>query len=67
MPRAKRADRQAGRSESAWRTADLVNTALANGADGLTFFERRGRVVMKLTPALLEAPFREEARTPWAP
>ncbi|MCK4376309.1 MAG: hypothetical protein KAX19_13315, partial [Candidatus Brocadiae bacterium] len=56
----------AWRSTSAWHTADLVDTARANGADGLTFFEYRGRVVTELIPALLEGPFREEARTPWA-
>ncbi len=54
------------RSESPWHTADLVDTARARGADGLTFFEYRGRVVSQLIPALLDGPFRNPAKTPWA-
>lgn len=54
------------RSSSAWHTADLVDTARASGADGLVFFDYRGRVVTDFIPALLEGPFREEAKTPWA-
>ena len=56
----------AWRSASAWHTADLVDTARWNGADGLVFFEYRGRVAGELIPALLEGPFREQAVTPWA-
>ncbi len=53
-------------SNSAWHTADLVDMARSSGADGLVFFDYRGRVVADFLPALLEGPFREEATTPWA-
>jgi uncharacterized lipoprotein YddW (UPF0748 family) len=54
------------RSTSAWHTADLVDTARAAGANGLCFFDYRGRVVSEFLPSLLEGPFREPAQTPWA-
>jgi len=54
------------RSSSAWHTADLVDTARRNGADGLVFFDYRGRVVSEFIPALVEGPLRNEAKTPWA-
>ncbi len=54
------------RSSSAWHTADLVDSARRSGADGLVFFDYRGRVVTDFVPALLEGPLREQARTPWA-
>jgi uncharacterized lipoprotein YddW (UPF0748 family) len=56
----------AWRSPSAWHTADLVDTARRNGADGIVFFEYRGQVVRDFIPALREGPFAEEASTPWA-
>jgi len=56
----------AWRSPSAWHTADLVDTARASGADGLVFFEYRGRVAGELVPALAEGPLREPAGTPWS-
>jgi len=57
----------AWRSTAAWHTADLVDTARASGADGLVFFEYRGRVAEEYVPLLLEGPLREDAITPWAP
>ena len=54
-------------SPGAWHLADLVDTARANGADGLMFFQYSGRVVTDLIPPLLEGPLREDARSPWAP
>ncbi|KPK62860.1 MAG: hypothetical protein AMK73_05625, partial [Planctomycetes bacterium SM23_32] len=56
----------AWRASAAWHTADLVDTARANGADGLVFFEYRGQVVGDFIPALLEGPFADDASTPWA-
>jgi hypothetical protein len=44
----------------------MVDTARANGADGLVFFEYRGAVANQFIPGLLEGPLREDARTPWA-
>lgn len=55
----------AWRSPAGWHLADLVDTARTNGADGLVFFQYRGRVVDELIPALTEGPLREDARTPW--
>jgi hypothetical protein len=56
----------AWQASSAWHTADMVDTARANGADGLVFFEYRGAVANQFIPGLLEGPLREDARTPWA-
>jgi uncharacterized lipoprotein YddW (UPF0748 family) len=53
-------------SPSAWHLADLVDTARANGANGIMFFEYQGRVASDLIPALLAGPLREDARSPWA-
>jgi uncharacterized lipoprotein YddW (UPF0748 family) len=50
----------------AWQVADMVETARANGADGLVFFDYRGLVASDFLPPLTEGPFRDEARTPWA-
>ena len=55
----------AWKSPSAWHTARLVDTARANGADGLVFFEYRGRVADELIPPLVEGPLSEGAVTPW--
>jgi uncharacterized lipoprotein YddW (UPF0748 family) len=54
----------AWQSPSAWQTADLVDTARKNGADGLVFFEYRGRVADELIPLLVEGPLRQTAVTP---
>jgi uncharacterized lipoprotein YddW (UPF0748 family) len=54
------------RSSAAWHTADLVDTARANGASGVCFFDYRGTTVTKLLPALLQGPLRSPAQTPWA-
>jgi uncharacterized lipoprotein YddW (UPF0748 family) len=56
----------AWQQSAAWQVADMVATARANGADGLVFFDYRGPVASDFIPALLEGPFREDARTPWA-
>ncbi len=53
------------RSGSSWRMADLVDTARSAGADGLCFFDYRGRVVGEYLPALVAGPLRRPAATPW--
>ncbi len=55
----------AWRSPTAWHLADLVDTARANGADGLMFFQYTGRVVTDLIPPLVAGPLREDAFSPW--
>jgi uncharacterized lipoprotein YddW (UPF0748 family) len=51
---------------SAWRLADLTDTARQNGATGIMFFEYSGRAATDLIPALLAGPLREDAANPWA-
>jgi len=56
----------AWRSPSAWHTAQLVDTARTCGADGLVFFDYRGRVAEDILPALVDGPLATASGTPWA-
>lgn len=52
------------RTGSAWQAGDLVDTARSAGADGLCFFDYRGRVVGEYLPDLVEGPLRLPKVTP---
>jgi uncharacterized lipoprotein YddW (UPF0748 family) len=54
------------RAGAAWQVADLTETAFAQGADGVVYFQIRGRSAVDAILRQVEGPLRAPARTPWA-